>query len=224
MGPNACLETTAQVKFATMTSSRILLIDDHAMFRSGLRMVLNASLQEAEVSEAGTLHEAIQGEPDMPDATPDVILLDIKLPGLNGVDGIALLKRKWPQVPVVILSSQDEPETVRLSIARGAVGFISKADTADKIVALLKQVLRGEHMASAAHANSEPPSELQHLTPRQCEVLDLLCQGMSNKLIARQLTLSEHTVRGHVQAILQFLQVASRSEAAFAARRRGLVG
>jgi len=203
-----------------MTPARILLIDDHAMFRSGLRMVLNAGMPDTEVFEAGTLHEAMHSAPDQ----LDVILLDIKLPGLNGMDGIALLKRKWPQIPVIVLSSQDEPETVRLALARGAVGFISKADTPDKIVALLKLVLSGEHATPIAHANAEATSALQHLTPRQCEVLDLLCQGMSNKLIARQLTLSEHTVRGHVQAILQFLQVSSRSEAAFAARRRGLVG
>ncbi len=180
-------------------------------------MVLNASIPNAEIFEAGTLDEATLNAPYMLDA----ILLDIKLPGLNGVDGITLLKRKWPQVPVLMLSSQDELETVRLSLARGAAGFISKADTADKIIALLNLVLRGELAARKAPAENERGAA--HLTPRQCEVLDLLCQGMSNKLIARRLGLSENTVRGHVQGILEFLQVSSRSEAAFAARRRGLV-
>lgn len=190
------------------------------MFRSGLRMVLNAGIAEAQVFEAGTLNEALQSAPDL----LDVILLDIKLPGLNGVEGIALLKRKWPQVPVVMLSSQDEPETVRLALARGATCFISKADTADHIIALINRILRGEHAAPSAKSGGDVPSAFLHLTPRQCEVLDLLCQGMSNKLIARQLSLSENTVRGHVQAVLEFLQVSSRSEAAFAARRRGMVG
>jgi DNA-binding NarL/FixJ family response regulator len=205
-----------------MTTTNILLIDDHAMFRSGLRMVLNASLPDSEVFEAGTMNEAMQGAPDM----LDVVLLDIKLPGLNGVDGIALLKRKWPQVPILMLSSQDEPETVRLALARGATGFISKAETADKIVALLQRIIRGEVETpiDLAESTGDIPGVFLHLTPRQCEVLDLMCQGMSNKLIARQLNLSENTVRGHVQAILGFLQVSSRSEAAFAARRRGLVG
>src|ERR1022692_4071196 len=186
-----------------MLTARILLIDDHAMFRSGLRMVLNAGVPNAEVFEAGTLNEALRDKPDM----LDVILLDIKLPGLNGVDGIALLKRKWPLVPVLMLSSQDEPETVRMALARGAIGFISKAETADRIVAMLNQVLRGKFAATVAQASGDTPL---HLTPRQCEVLDLLCQGMSNKLIARQLTLSENTVRWHVQGILEFLQVSSR--------------
>ncbi|HUX90257.1 MAG TPA: response regulator transcription factor [Gallionellaceae bacterium] len=209
-----------------MMTARILLIDDHAMFRSGLRMVLNASLPNAEVFEAGSLNEAMQSAPDRLDAMPDVILLDIKMPGLNGVEGMALLKRKWPQVPVLMLSSQDEPETVRLALARGATGFISKAETADNIILLLKRILRGELTTPEAQAGDRGDvlGALLHLTPRQCEVLDLLCQGMSNKLIARQLMLSENTVRGHVQAILGFLGVSSRSEAAFAARRRGLVG
>jgi DNA-binding NarL/FixJ family response regulator len=205
-----------------MTTTNILLIDDHAMFRSGLRMVLNAHMDGAVVFEAGSLNEATQDAPE----EIDVILLDINLPGLNGLDGMAFLKRRWPMVPVIILSSQDGPETVRDALARGAVRFISKADTADRIVALLNRVLRGECAAPETQpGGGDEASDVPiHLTPRQCEVLELLCQGMSNKLIARRLTLSENTVRGHVQAILGFLQVASRSEASFAARRRGLVG
>src|SRR5512139_2210105 len=162
-----------------MFTTRILLSDDHAMFRAGLRMLLNASMPNAEVIEAGSLGEAMHGTPQMPDA----VLLDIKLPGLNGVDGIALLRRKWPQVPVIMLSSQDEPATMHLALARGASGFISKADTADKIVVLLDHALRGEITAQEtqeAHSGDDsgaPP----HLTTRQCEVLDLLCQGLSNK-------------------------------------------
>ena len=187
------------------------------MFRSGLRMVLSASMPHAEVFEAGTLDEAIQGAPDK----IDVMLLDIKMPGLNGVEGIALLKRRWPLVPVLMLSSLDEPETVRHAIARGATAFISKAGTADKIVSLINQVLHGETGVTDTHKKNS--DSILHLTPRQCEVLGLLCQGLSNKLIARQLVLSENTVRGHVQSILAFLQVSSRSEAAFTARQRGLV-
>jgi DNA-binding NarL/FixJ family response regulator len=204
-----------------MKKTRILLIDDHAMFRSGLRMVLNESLPDAEIIEAGTLNDAMQSAANQ----PDVVLLDIKLPGLNGVEGIALLKRRWPHLPIMMLSSQDEPETVRMALARGATCFVSKADTADKIISMLEKVLLGERMEpqDLPGAGGNTPGMLMHLTPRQCEVLDLLCQGMSNKLIARQLNLSENTVRGHVQAILGFLQVSSRSEAVFAARNRGLV-
>ena len=110
-----------------MSTTQILLIDDHAMFRSGLRMVLNERFPYAEIFEAGSINDATQNTPD----EIDVILLDINLQGLNGLDGMALLKRKWPQAPVIVLSSQDGPETVRDALARGAVCFRSKADTAD---------------------------------------------------------------------------------------------
>ncbi|MDD5057538.1 MAG: response regulator transcription factor [Sideroxydans sp.] len=205
-----------------MNTTRLLVIDDHALFRSGLRMVLSTNMPNTEVIEAGSLIEAMNIAPEKIDA----IMLDIKLPGLNGLEGIALLKRKWPLTPILMLSSQDEPETVRLALARGATRFISKADTADNILAVLGRVLRGDLSGPTTQGASggDATNSHHHLTPRQCEVLDRLCQGMSNKLIARQLDLSEHTVRGHVQAILTFLQVSSRSEAAFAARRRGLVG
>lgn len=205
-----------------MINKYILLIDDHAMFRTGLRMVLNTGLKDIEVLEAGSLNEGINGTTH----TPDVILLDIKLPGLNGLEGIDLLKRKWPLTPILVLSSLDEPETVRLALARGATRFISKAHTADEIVNAILLALQGDTVShikqTSARRNvcNETPT---HLTRRQLEVLDLLCQGMSNKVIGRQLSLSENTVRGHVQAILAFLQVSSRGEATFAARRAGLV-
>lgn len=206
---------------AGVKSVRILLIDDHAMFRTGLGMVLRAGIESAEVLEAGSLEEAMRRAAD----APDVVLLDIKLPGLNGVEGIAPLKRRWPSAPVLMLSSLDEPDIMRQALARGALGFVSKVDTAEKIVTTIERVLRGELLASpeqpylATGGDDAQP----RLTPRQCEVLDLLCQGLGNKLIARRLALSENTVRGHVQAILRFLQVVSRSEATFEARRRGLV-
>ncbi|MDO8262271.1 MAG: response regulator transcription factor [Gallionella sp.] len=199
-----------------MTATHILIIDDHDLYRSGLRAALNASMPNAEIFEAGSIDEAMRGTADM----LDVIVLDIRLPGLNGVEGITLLRKKWPLVPVLMLSSQNDPETVDLALERGAAGFVSKADTADKIVATINLILRGQFTATLGVGGTP----LFRLTPRQCEVLDLLCQGMTNKLIARRLMLSENTVRVHVQGIFGFLQVSSRSEAVFAARSRGLIG
>lgn len=199
-----------------MIATHILIIDDHDLYRSGLRAALNASMPNAEIFEAGSIDEAMRGTADM----LDVIVLDIRLPGLNGVEGITLLRKKWPLVPVLMLSSQNDPETVDLALERGAAGFVSKADTADKIVATINLILRGQFTASLGVGGTP----LFRLTPRQCEVLDLLCQGMTNKLIARRLMLSENTVRVHVQGIFGFLRVSSRSEAVFAARSRGLIG
>lgn len=199
-----------------MTATHILIIDDHDLYRSGLRAALDASMRDIVVFEAGSIDEALHTPAD----TIDAIVLDIRLPGLIGTEGISPLRRKWPLAPVLMLSSQNDPETVKLALARGAAGFISKADAADNIVAAINRVLRGQ-VASPLPRNEAP---VIRLTPRQCEVLDLLCQGMPNKMIARRLMLSENTVRVHVQAILGFLQVSSRAEAIFAARSRGLIG
>jgi DNA-binding NarL/FixJ family response regulator len=204
-----------------MLQTKILLIDDHALFRSGLRMVLINGMPDITILEAGSLQEALRLEGD----APDIVLLDIQLQGLNGLDGMALLKRQWPQVAVVMLSADNAPDTVRNALERGATRFVSKAESVDRILTVISQVLNG---ATEAGEGRCPAADLSnsgrtHLTPRQCEVLDLICQGLSNKLIARRLDLSEHTVRGHVQAVLAALDAVSRSEAAFAARRRGLV-
>jgi len=200
-----------------MTSPSILLIDDHAMFRSGLKMVITAAIARAQIHEAGSLRDALAQVPE----GVDVILLDINLHGLSGLEGIGLLRHRWPQAPVLMLSSQSEPETVRLALSRGAAGFVSKAETADEIVLAIQRALRG------SRTESPSPTEAvgaRRLTPRQLEVLDLLDQGLSNKLVARKLSLSDNTVRRHVQDILMFFDVGSRAEAVAAARRQRLIG
>ena len=205
-----------------MSPTRVLLIDDHVLFRAGLRMVLNSGLENLEMAEASSLEEALRDtiEP------PAVVLLDLKLRGLNGLEGMALLRRKWPQTAVVVLSSDSASLTVRSALERGAVAFVSKADSADSILTVIRQVLLGQPITTVQTLPPEVGGKVltrQLLTPRQCEVLDLLCQGHSNRVIGRRLNLSEHTVRGHVQALLSALQVSSRSEAGYAARRMGLV-
>lgn len=194
----------------------ILIIDDHDLYRTGLRAALGASLPFAKILEAGSINEAVRGTPDELDA----IILDFRLPGLNGAEGIALLRKKWPQSPVLMLSAQNDPETVSLALERGASGFASKSDSADNIVAAINRILHGQLSASPA----EGDKPYLRLSPRQCEVLELLCQGLPNKQIAKRLTLSENTVRVHVQAVYGFLQVTSRSEAIVVARSRGLIG
>ncbi|MEI7843432.1 MAG: response regulator transcription factor [Gallionellaceae bacterium] len=197
-----------------MPPTHILLIDDHAMFRSGLRMVLNAGIPDSVIFEASSL-ETVNDKNAI-----DVVVLDIKLPGSSGMEGIAQIKRKWPHVPVLMLSSLDTPETVQLALAHGAAGFISKAETAEKIIEAINLVLRENFDNSSPKETSIAP---KHLTQRQNEVLELLGQGLSNKLIARQFFLSENTVRRHVQDILEFFGVASRAEAVVSARRQGLI-
>ena len=206
-----------------MTHANILIIDDHAMFRSGLRMVIDSDIKKVDVFEAGAIVEALHNV----GVTPDVILLDIQMPGLNGVESIKLLKRKWPLAHVLMLSSQDDPETVRLAHERGAADFVSKSNTAKTIVEALNVALNRQVPAILEYncnGNAAQSRLVLHLTPRQLEVLDMLGRGLSNKIIARQLDLSENTVRVHVQAIFEAMRVSSRSEAVFSARRLGLIG
>ena len=206
-----------------LSALSILLVDDHALFRSGMRLVLLAGLPQAEVLEASSIEQAVRTT-----ATPPaLVLLDIQLQGVNGLEGLGLFRQRWPGVPVVMLSSAAEPETVRLALSRGAAAFVSKADTAEKIIQVIGQVLSGalpDAHAGTAHGAPAQAMPRPRLTPRQCEVLDLLCEGLSNKVIARRLELSEFTVRGHVQAVLGLLGVSSRSQVIFAARRSGLIG
>lgn len=208
-------------------SARVLLIDDHALFRSGLRLVLKEGLPEAEVLEAASLEQALH----LPIEPPDLVLLDIQLQGVNGIEGLGLLHRRWPRVPVVMLSSMATSDKVQLASSRGAIGFVSKGDSGDRIIAVVREVLNASAATGgdvprlpAAPACATTVPAPPRLTPRQCEVLDLLCQGHSNKVIARRLELSEYTVRGHVQAVMGVLGVTSRSQAVFVARQAGLVG
>lgn len=215
-----------------MLTATILIVDDHVLFRSGLRLVLRADLPHSTIIEASSIHEAIHKTiPDNKaiqeidcavENPPDVILLDIELNGLNGLEGIPLLKRKWPQTPIIMLSSDASSSTLQLALARGANAFVTKADTANTILTTIQKTLD----SSSTTVQTTSPSNLlsgARLTTRQYEVLDLLNKGMSNKVIARELSCTENTVRGHVQAILLFFQVASRSEAVYAAKQQGII-
>jgi len=202
---------------AAMTSHKILLIDDYAVFRAGLSTAINTAISGTTIFEAGSVNDAISHTPD----AIDVVLLDIELNDLSGLDGIELLKRKWPFTPILILSSHDAPETVRGALARGAAGFVSKAVPAERIIEAIQLVLRGSFPKLSPATGS---SALRRLTSHQCDVLNLLHKGLSSKIIARQLALSENTVRLHVQDILEFFQVVSRAEAMYEAHRQGLVG
>ena len=205
-----------------MLNKSILLIDDHAMFRSGMRLLLLAGMNNVQVLEASSLEQALRLDVQ----TPDIILLDIQLQGVNGLQGMGMIKRHWPDVPVVMLSSLTDADTVRLCMERGAVAFVSKADTDKKIIRIVEQILANSVNEAAL------PVPVRHelrtlvnpqLTPRQCQVLDLLCEGLSNRAIAERMQVSEYTVRGHVQHLLTVLGVNSRAAALFKARKLGLI-
>lgn len=193
----------------------ILLIDDHAMFRTGLAMVLHAAWPEAGIHEVAFLEEAM----DLSAERMDVVLLDIHLVGLSGLACITPLKRRWPGVKVVALSADTDAGTAREALTRGAQAFVAKTRSAPHIVEVVRAALAGE--LDTTLLSVEEPA--RPLTPRQVEVVALMHQGLANKQIAQFLGLSENTVRRHVQDILALLGVGSRTEAVFVARQRGLV-
>ncbi|MDT3721879.1 response regulator transcription factor [Pseudomonas oryzihabitans] len=192
----------------------LLLIDDHALFRSGIALVLAAGLPQVTIEEACSLEDALHLE----EVEPQLVLLDVQLQGASGLEGIAAIREKWPQVKIVMVSAFDLSEVVREAVRRGALEFISKTEQPERLLQKIRALLDGVLPEGPALAGDQP-----RLTPRQIEVLELVSQGLSNKMIGRRLNLSEHTVRGHVQALLATLRVASRAEATYAARRLGLI-
>lgn len=196
----------------------VLLIDDHTLFRAGLQLIVQAHPEVGPILEAGSVLAAREHAGQ----AVDVILLDIELPGLNGLDGLKLLRESFPQARVVVVSASATPAAAGEAAARGADGFLPKSSSANDILQAITRVLRGEtsfpdQVTPAASGTGST------LTVRQLEVLALLCKGKPNKVIARELALSENTVRVHVSAIFAHFGVNSRSEALVAAQRSGLV-
>ncbi|VXD00278.1 DNA-binding response regulator [Pseudomonas sp. 9AZ] len=201
-----------------MTSNSVLLIDDHTLFRAGLAMLLASHPLLDELLEAGSIAEARRIERD----DVALIMLDVCLPGLNGLEGICLLRKQFPKARVLVLSGNDDFNWRTQARDKGADGFLSKAADAEQIAAAIDRLLSGEQSwdESSASVLGQPALSL---TSRQTEVLGLLCEGKSNKAIARELDMAENTVRVHVSAILASLGVSSRTEAAVAARQQGIV-
>ncbi len=196
---------------------KVLLVDDHALFRAGLRMLLAALGKDLVIREAGSADEALailQAEPDV-----TLCLLDLSLKSSDGLALLKTLKQTAPDLMVVVVSASDNSLTVRDCIEAGAMSFIPKSAAPEVLTFALQQVLRGAVYLPPEIAldNQEPPSAA--LTARQREVLKYLSQGLPTKLIARQLSLSEYTVKEHITSIFQALHVRNRTEAVIRASR-----
>lgn len=216
-----------------MLNAHLLLIDDHTLFRTGLRLVLADSPSVASIIEAGSVMGAVE---EHRAASVDIILLDIQMPGLNGIEGIKVLRRHFCAARILIVSGTSGLETIPAAARKEIAGFLPKSASSVEIEDAIASCLRGGTYFNAdpagadcgnpdghAGANAYQGYQASSLTPRQLEVLDQLSQGRSNKIIAYHLGLSENTVRVHVAAILDYLGVVSRVEAVLEAQRRGLV-
>ena len=203
---------------------KVLVADDHPLVRDALARAVRQLDERAEVVEADSF-DALQALAET--GAADLALVDLNMPGMRGLDGLRRLRATLPTLPIVVTSGQDDPATIRAVLATGVSGFIPKANPA----ALLLQALRlvqagGVYIPSATLADLQqgvPPALPEAaFTPRQLDVLHCLMRGRANKLIARELGLTEGTVKIHIAAILRVLQVRNRTEAVVRARELGV--
>jgi len=203
-------------------AAHLLLIDDHTLFRTGLRLIVQEHPSVGAISEAGSIAQACALVPHGEEGDVGLILLDILMPGMSGLDGLHPLREAFPRARVVLVSASVAPDAVREARARGADGFLPKSASGDDILEAIGSVLAGKSCFPPAGVSAQLPARAT-LTARQLDVLRLLCTGKPNKVIARDLGLSENTVRVHVTAIFAQLGVDSRSAALLCAQRLGLV-
>ncbi len=209
-----------------MLTYRIVIVDDHPLFRGALNQALSASLEAAEIVEAGSLDELttkLASGIEM-----DLILLDLSMPGVQGISGLVFLRGQYPEIPVVIVSANDDPTTIKRCMDCGASGFVPKSQPVDRIRQAVRSVLDGNvwtppDIALATFAGEDETSgllvRLASLTPQQVRVLMMLGEGLLNKQIAYKLGVSEATIKAHVSAILQKLGVDSRTQAVIAVNK-----
>jgi DNA-binding NarL/FixJ family response regulator len=211
-------------------SVRVLLADDHPLFRDGITSLLAARNYDV-VGQAGNGAEAVQLVEEL---RPDLVLMDIRMPGVNGLDATRLIQAAYPEIKIVILTVSEEDEDLFEAIKCGADGYIQKSLDSDQFFNLLDGVLRGEAgltpvLASkilrdyAQRRRPSPQPAAEDLTPREREVLELVALGASNAEIATRLAISENTVKFHMKNILQKLHASNRAEVVAYALRSGLI-
>lgn len=213
---------------------RIVLADDHRLVVEAIQSLLSSLDPEIEVVQAANFSEAIKKLAE--ENVVDLVVLDLNMPGMNGVEGIRIMGEKHPQLPVVILSGQASAEEVREVLQAGARGFIPKDLGGKGMLRALELVLSGEIFVPAmalekgvedvkagtgAGGKFSPENPLSHLTPRERQVLSLLIEGQSNKAIADRLGLKPITAAFHVRGIFRKLNVANRTEAVITAIKLG---
>ena len=210
---------------AVSDSTRLIIADDHPLFRGALREAVSGLLLGVEIAEAGSFGEMTsllehQGEVDL-------ILLDLAMPGARGFSGLAYLRTQFPSVPIVVVSANDDPTVIRRCMAFGASGFIPKTTAIDTMRVAIARVLEGEVWTppdidlsvGSDDQDAGLLARLTSLTPQQVRVLMMLSEGLLNKQIAYELGVSEATVKAHVSAILQKLGVESRTQAVIVASK-----
>src|SRR6195256_594237 len=204
---------------------RLVIADDHPLFRGALREAVSGLFEKVEIAEAGTFEE-VPKLLDKPGEV-DLVLLDLSMPGVRGFSGLMYLRAQYPSVPVVVVSANDDPAVIRRCMDFGTSGFIPKTLGIDEMRTAIMRVLAGgiwtppdvDLDTGADAETTDLMARLTSLTPQQVRVLMMLSEGLLNKQIAYELSVSEATVKAHVSAILQKLGAESRSQAVIAAAK-----
>jgi DNA-binding NarL/FixJ family response regulator len=206
---------------------RVLIVDDHPLFRDGIRERLESN--DGTIRVIGEAGDGKQARGLVAALHPDVVLMDIAMPGVNGIEATRLLRAEYPDVAIVILSAYDDGQYVRAALAAGAAGYLLKTVDARELRDSVTRVALGETALSppvarqvlswVAHPEADPPQ----LSSRELEVLELAAQGASNKIISKALLLSTRTVEAHMRTIFDKLGVSSRTEAVIYAVRHGWI-
>jgi NarL family two-component system response regulator YdfI len=206
---------------------RVLIADDHLVVREGLRAILEAAADLMLVGEAADGAEAVQLAGEL---LPDVVLMDLRMPNVDGIEAIRQIKARYRVVEVVILTTYDDDEYIVRGLRAGARGYLLKDASRKALFETIRAAARGESLLPlavvqkvVAHLAEPEPAEAQRLSVREREVLALLVQGLANREIATRLYISERTVKAHVTSIFNRLGVDSRVEAVAVALRSGLV-
>lgn len=206
---------------------KVLLADDHALIRDGIRLVLESYTQTAEFIETNNYPDTLESVKNNPDL--DLIVMDLFMPGSSGTDGIILIRQSAPCTPIIVLSSSENIKHVKTALKLGANGYIPKSSSNEIFLSAINLVMAGGIYIPAQMLNEtvnttsaeEPLTTL--LTDRQTEVLKLMAQGKTNKAIAKIMNITDNTVKSHVSMIFTHLNAVNRTQAVLNAQQRGLL-
>ena len=216
-----------------MEPIRVLLADDHTLFRQGIRKLLERMPGVEVVGDAATGEEAVAQADGL---LPDVVLMDVRMPGIDGIEATSIIVRSHPRVGVILLTMLDDPTTVFAGMRAGARGYVLKEAEPEELMRAVEAASRGElflcpiiakkvpgHLADGQSPKTARELAIQEVTPRERHVLQLAAEGLSNKEIAARLSIAEKTAKNHVANIFSKLQVNDRTQAVLYAVQHGLV-
>ena len=210
-------------------STKVLLVDDHELVRQGIAAMLSAAGDMQIVGNARSGREALEVARR---ELPDIVLMDVKMPDMDGLEATRKIKEERPRTAVIMLTMHDNPTYLRDAVRAGAAGYLLKDVSKDELIDAIRQVATGgafiesqmlKGMLSEMKPSGQAAPAAKNLTKRESEILALVAEGMSNREIAEKLVLSPETVKSHVAAILEKLNVSDRTQAAIYAVRHGLV-